>query len=175
MLCGFRLLLAVDDGHVRDVDLHEVVAAGAPPKLSHSLDKRHALHVTNCATKLDDAHIRLLACVVDGNACNLLHPFLDGICDVWHHLHRLAQVVALALTLDDVLVNLARCDVVIACECDVEVSLVVAEIEVDLAAVREDEDLAVPVRCSVCQIQSKRGRQGGAYSLGFIVPASTLR
>jgi hypothetical protein len=68
---------------------------------------------------------------------------------VGHDLHRLAEVVAAALTLDDVLVNLARCDVVLAGEGDVEVALVVAEIEVDLAAVGEDENLAVPARCSV--------------------------
>jgi hypothetical protein len=66
-----------------------------------------------------------------------------------HDLDRLAEVVAAALTLNDVLVDLARCDVVLAGEGDVEVALVVAEIEVDLAAVGEDENLAVPARCSV--------------------------
>jgi hypothetical protein len=156
VLCGLGLLLAVDDGHVRDVDLHEVVTAGAPSKLSHSLDERHALHVTDSASKLDDAHIGLLVGVVHGNAGDLLHPLLDGVGDVRHDLDRLAQVVALALALDDVLVDLARGDVVVAREGDVQVALVVAEIEVDLAAVREDEDLAVPVRCSVCHATSSQ-------------------
>jgi hypothetical protein len=72
-----------------------------------------------------------------------------------------------------VLVDLARGDVVVAREGDVQVALVVAEIEVDLAAVREDEDLAVPVRCSVCY--AAQPECSSAYSLGFIVPASTLR
>jgi len=48
-----------------------------------------------------------------------------------------------------VLVDLARGDVVVAREGDVEVALVVAEVEVDLAAVGEDKDLAVPVGCLV--------------------------
>ena len=173
MLGGLRLLLSVDDGHVRDVDLHEVVAAGAAPQLSQGLDKGHALHVADGAAKLDDAHVRLLARVVDGYAGNLLHPFLDGVGDVGDDLHRLAQVVALALALDDVLVDLAGGDVVVAGEGDVEVALVVAEIEVDFAAVGEDKDFAVPARCSVCR--SRPRVRGSAYSLGFIVPASTLR
>lgn len=63
-----------------------------------------------------------------------------------HDLHGFAQVVALALTLDDMLVDLARGDVVVACEGDVEVALVVAEIEVDFAAVGENEYFAMPVQ-----------------------------
>lgn len=150
VLCRLRLLLAVDDGHVRDVDLHEVVAARPPSKLSEGFHKRHALHIANSAAKLDDAHIWLLVGVVDGDAGNLLDPFLDGVGDVRDDLDRLAQVVALALALNDVLVDLAGGDVVVAGQGDVEVALVVAEIEIDFAAVGEDEDFAVPARYSVC-------------------------
>lgn len=96
------------------MNLHEVVPARSPPKLSEGLYERHALHIADCTTKLDDAHIGLLACVVDRYARNLLDPFLDRICDVRDDLHCLAQVVALALALDDVLVNLAGGDVVVA-------------------------------------------------------------
>jgi hypothetical protein len=49
-----------------------------------------------------------------------------------------------------VLVDLAGSDVVVAGEGDVEVTLVVAEIEIDFTAVGEDKDFAVPARCSVC-------------------------
>lgn len=55
-----------------------------------------------------------------------------------------AQVVALALTLNNVLVDLARGNVVLAGEGDVEVTFVVAEIEIDFAAVGEDEYFAMP-------------------------------
>lgn len=72
------------------MDLHEVVPARPPSKLSECLDERHALHVADCATKLDDAHIRLLACVIDRYACNFLDPFLDRVCNVRNDLHRLA-------------------------------------------------------------------------------------
>jgi hypothetical protein len=68
---------------------------------------------------------------------------------VRHDLHSLAEIIALALALDDVLVDLARGDVVVASKGDVKVALVVAEIEVDFAAVGENEYLAVPAICSV--------------------------
>lgn len=61
-------------------------------------------------------------------------------------MHGLAKVIALALALNDVLVDLAGGDVVIAGEGNVEVALVVTKVEVDFAAVGEDKDLAVPRR-----------------------------
>ena len=57
-------------------------------------------------------------------------------------MHRLSEVVAAALALNDALVDLARGDVVVAAERDVEEALVVAEVEVDLAAIVEDVHLA---------------------------------
>jgi hypothetical protein len=75
---------------------------------------------------------------------------------VGHNLYRLAKIVAFALALDDVLVDLTSCDIVVAGESDVEVTLVVAEIEVDFAAVGEDEYFAVPANCSV----SHQGQSG---------------
>ena len=64
---------------------------------------------------------------------------------MWDDLHRLAQVIAFSLTLDDVLVDLASGDVVIAGKGDVEVAFVVSEVEIDLTAVGEDENFAMPV------------------------------
>jgi hypothetical protein len=139
----------MNDRHVADVDLHEVVLARPSPQLAHSLDEGHTLDVANCASQLDYAHIGLLARVIDRYPCNLLYPFLNSVGDVRDDLHRLAKVVALALALDDVLVDLTSCDVVVAGEGDVEVALVVAEIEVDFATVGEDEYFAVPVSCLV--------------------------
>ena len=60
-------------------------------------------------------------------------------------LYGFTQVVALALALDDVLVDLASGDVVITRQGNVQVALVVAEIEVDFTTVGEDEDFAMPV------------------------------
>lgn len=63
---------------------------------------------------------------------------------MWHHLHRPTEVVAPALALNNELVDLAGRDVVFAGDGDVQVALVIAQIEVDLAAVVKDEDFAVP-------------------------------
>jgi hypothetical protein len=131
------------------VDLQEVIPACTAPKLRHSLDKRHALDVANRAAQLDYAHIRHLARIVDGYPRDPLDPVLDCIGNVRDDLDRLAQVRALAFLLNHVLVYLAGGDVVVAREGDVEVALVIAEIEVDFAAVGQDEDLAVPVQWSM--------------------------
>ena len=135
------------------MDLHEVIPARSPPELSQGLNKRHALHITNCTTKLNDAHIWLLACIIYGYTRNLLDPFLDCICNVWDNLYGLAQVITLALAFDDVLVDLASGDIVVTSESDVEVAFIVAEIEIDFTTVGEDEDFTVPVCNSVCCVK----------------------
>jgi hypothetical protein len=173
LLCGFRLLLPVYHGHVRHVNVQEVVLARSPPQLCHGLDKRHALDVAHSASKLDNANIRFFTRVVDGYTRNLLDPVLNSIGDVWHHLHRLAQVVALALALDDMAVNLARRNIVVTRKGDVKITLVVTKIEIDFTAVGEDEDFAVPV---LTQYKARDvWLERKAYSFGFMVPASTLR
>ena len=131
------------------MDLQEVVLARPPPQLRHGLDERHALDIAHGPAELDYAHVRLLVRVVDGDPRDPLDPVLDSIRDVRDDLHRLAQIVAPALPLDDMLVDLAGRDVVRARQGDVQVALVVAEIEVGLAAVGQDEDLAVPTDASV--------------------------
>lgn len=143
-LCGLCLLLAVDQGHVADVDLHEVVSSSAHSELRHGLDKGHALDVTNRTSQLDDAHVRLLTRVIDGDFCNSFNPVLDGVDNVRHHLDRVAEVVTSALLLDDVGVDFTGCNVVLAGQGNVEVTLVVAEIEVDFTAIVENKDFSMP-------------------------------
>lgn len=145
LLRRLRLLLSVYNWDIGDVNLHEVVLARTSPQLAHSLDEGHALDITHRASQLNDADIRLLARVIDGYACHLLNPVLDRIGDVGNDLHGFTQVVALALALDDVLVDFTSCDVVVARQGNVEVALVVAEVEIDFAAVGEDENFAMPV------------------------------
>lgn len=136
----------MNDGHVRDVYLQEVVPARSPPQLRHSLDERHALDVAHGSSELDYADIRLLARIINWYPRDPLNPVLDAIRDVWDDLHRLAQVITLTLALDDMLVHLAGRDIVVAGQGDVQVALVVSEIEVDLAAVRENKDFPMPAR-----------------------------
>jgi hypothetical protein len=64
---------------------------------------------------------------------------------VRHNLHRLPKIVATTFTLNDMLVYLASSNVVLASESNVEVSFVVAKVEVDFAAIIEDKDFTVPV------------------------------
>ena len=60
------------------------------------------------------------------------------------NLYRLPKVISTTLALDDVLVDLTGCDVVLAGESDVKISLVVPEVEVDFTAVIEDEAFSMP-------------------------------
>ena len=60
-----------------------------------------------------------------------------------YNLDSAAKVLALALVLDNLLVDLAGGDVVVAGKVDTEITLVVAEIEIGLATIMKDEALAV--------------------------------
>ena len=148
LLGRLRLLLSIDHRDVRDMNLQEVVLPGSSSQLGHGLDERHALDIADGATQLNDAHIRLFAGVVDGYPCHSFNPVLDSVGDVGHDLHCLAQVIAFALPLYDMLVDLARRDVIRAREGNIEVSLVIAQIKIDLAAVIQHEHLAVSVASS---------------------------
>lgn len=131
------------------MDLHKVVLAGPASQLAHRLYEGRALNVAHRAAELHDTHVRRLVGVIHGNLRDALDPVLDGIRQVRDDLHGAAEVVAATLALDDVVVDLAGGDVVLARQGDVEVALVVSEVEVDLTAVVEDKDLAVPVRAAL--------------------------
>jgi len=59
-------------------------------------------------------------------------------------LDSLPEIITATFPLDDMLVDLTRRDVVLARQGDVEVSLVIAQVEINLSAVVEDKALAVP-------------------------------
>jgi hypothetical protein len=145
LLCRLRLLLSLNNRNERDMNLEEIAFPSSPLQLSHSLDERRALDVTDCASQLNDTHIRRLLRVIDGDSGNPFNPVLDCIRQVWNNLDRFADVLASTLLLDDVLVDLACGDVVLAREGDVEVAFVVAKVEVDFTAIVEDKDFTVPV------------------------------
>ena len=147
-LRGFRLLLAAgargDHGHVGHVDLNEVALAGLPLQLAQGVDERGTLDISDGSTQLDDADVRLGAGLVDGDLRDALDPFLDGVGDVGHDLHGLAEVVADTFVRDDVLVDLAGGDVVVPSQGREEVPLVVAQVEIHFTAVIGHIDLTVP-------------------------------
>ena len=115
--------------------MQKVVSTCSSSELSHGLDKRCTLNVTDSATQLDDAYIWLLIRVVDWDSCNTFYPVLNRVCQMWNDLHRLTKIIASSLAFDHMLVNLACCDIVLPCQRDVEVSFVISEVKIDFTTV----------------------------------------
>lgn len=126
------------------MDVQEVVSASSPSQLSHSLNKWRTFNVADRTSQLYHAGVRRFIGVIHWHFCNVLDPILYGVGQVWNDLNCSAQVVTLPLFLYHMLVDLASCDVVVACQGNIQVSFVVSEVEVDLSAVVEDEALPVP-------------------------------
>jgi len=138
VLRGLRLLLArgADEGHQRDVDVADVVATDVGTELTQRFQERQDLDVADRAAHLGDDHID----VVGGQAPDAA---LDLVGDVRDDLHGLAQVVASALRREHCLVDAAGGGVGVARQRLVDEPLVVAQVEVGLAAVVGDEHLTV--------------------------------
>jgi hypothetical protein len=128
------------------MDLEEVILSSSASELAHSLDKRRTLDITNRSSQLNDAHIWRLIGIIDWNLRDTLNPVLDGICQMWNDLNCASEVIATSLLLDNMLVDLAGCDVVLASERNVEITLVVSEVEVYFSAIVKDEHFTVPVQ-----------------------------
>lgn len=107
--------------HDRDVpkrqhaafEAHEVT--GFSPKGFH---KGRGFNVANSATQLYHAYIWAALLAINRHLGNILNPVLNGICDVWHNLYSLAQVVTSALTLYDMLQSSATVSTLrVQCDC----------------------------------------------------------
>lgn len=142
-LGGFRLLLTAKVGDQGDVDESKVVVANTELELTHGLDERSRLNVTNGTSELDNANVRLFASLVGRHLRDTLNPLLNSVGKVGDNLNGLSKVVSPALALDNVLVNLARSDVVVLAKGHVEVTFVVAEVEIGLSTVVQHVHLAV--------------------------------
>ena len=134
---GLQLGGRLHERHERQVDVEHVVAPDVLPELADRLQERQALDVADGAADLDDDDVGVARHPADGR--------LDLVGDVRDDLHGAPQVVAAPLLLDDREVDLAGGDVVVAGHPRRGEALVVAEIEIGLAAVVGDEDLAVLV------------------------------
>ena len=93
--------------------------------------------------QLNDADIGLLARLVDRYLGDTVDGVDDRVDNVRYNLDSAAEILALALVLNNLLVDLAGGDVVVASKVDTKVTLVVAEIEIGLATIVKDEALAV--------------------------------
>ncbi len=141
VLRGFGLQLA-RSGHVgdqRQVNQRRIPVTQRIAQLAHRLDERLRLDVAHRAADLGDDHVVFLGLRQQLNAA------FDLVGDVGNDLHGLAQVLALALLLDDALVDTARRDVVGLRRGLVREALVVPQVEVRLGAVLGDVALAVLV------------------------------
>ena len=138
VLRGLGLLLPrrADERHEGDVQVADVVAADVEAELPDRLEEREDLDVADGAADLGDHDVDL----VGGEPADAA---LDLVGDVRDHLHGLAEVVAAALGVEHRRVDRAGRGVGVAGQALVDEPLVVAEVEVGLAAVVGDEHLAV--------------------------------
>lgn len=151
--------------------LKEIVLPCSSPQLPHSLDERSTLDISHRSSKLDDTHIRLLVRIINRYPCDPLDPILDGIGQVRHHLHSPTKIISTTFALYNMLIYLASRYIVLARKGDVQIALVIAQVEVDLPAVVEDEDLTMSAKGLV---EYCAPSEGCPYSVGAMVPASTF-
>ena len=138
VLGRLRLLLSrrVEIGHEGDVDVADAVAPHVLAELPDGLEERQDLDVADRATDLGDDHVDVLGRQPQDAT-------LDLVGDVRDHLHRLTEEVAVPLPRQHRLIDRARRGVRVAVQVLVDEALVVPEVEVGLAAVLGDIDLAV--------------------------------
>ena len=103
---GLQLLRGGDPGDERDVDEDGVVAAQLLAHLADGFEEGQRFDVADGAADLDDGHVAV--------GRDLAHGVLDLVGDVGDHLDGLAEVVAAALLGDDLLVDAAGGEVVVA-------------------------------------------------------------
>ena len=105
-----------------------VFPADTKLKLPQRLQEDHRLDSTNSSTNFDEADIGGPGFSVDGLKGYTLDPVLDRVCYVRYNLHRLSQIIATTLALDNLLVCFARRDVVVPGQLDTQKTLVVTQV-----------------------------------------------
>ena len=130
-----QLLRRPDPRNQRHVHEYRVLAPQLLPHLPDRLDERQGLDISHRAADLHDHHIHI--------GRQLFHRRLDLIRHMRDHLHRLAQIIAAPLLGDDLFVDPAGGQVVIARELRMREALIVPKIEVRLRAVIGHEHLSV--------------------------------
>ena len=88
------------------MDLGKVALASPPLQLADSVNERCALNISHGATKLNDAHIWLLARLIHGNPSDPLNPILNRVGDVGHDLNGFAEEIADSLAVDGLQIDL---------------------------------------------------------------------
>ncbi len=133
---GLELLRGGDVGDQREVDEECVFAAEFLAHLADGFEERQRFDVADGAADFDDGDVSAVG-------RDLAHGVFDFVGDVRDDLDGFAEVVAAALFEDDLLVDAAGGEVVVARERRVGKALVVAQVEIGFGAVVGDKDFAV--------------------------------
>ncbi len=136
---GLVLVGAGEIGHQRHMDEETVFPSDLQGHLARRLQKGLALDVADGAADLGDDHVRLRL------PADAVDELLDLVGDVGDDLHRGAQVLAPALLVEDVPVDLAGGEIGEAVQILVDKALIVAQIQIGLRPVLGDVDLPVLV------------------------------
>ena len=136
---GLQLARSGHVGDEREMNQRRILVPELVTQLAHRLDERQRLDVADRTADLGDDDVVLLGLPQELDAA------LDLVSDVGNDLHGLAQILALALLLDDALVDLARGHVVGLRRRMVGEALVVAQVEVGFGSVLRDVAFAVLV------------------------------
>ena len=162
VLCGLGLQLtgSLQIRHVRQVYAYRL-SSQFPSQLSDSLHKRCTLDVTDGAAHLGDDKVESgplqtsprggffprqnISVTLGGRKGGPLsqHPLLDLIRDMRHHLNRLAQVVAVALSIYHRLIDATGCYRVVTCGVYARKSLVMTQVEIGFKTILRHIALAV--------------------------------
>ena len=132
---GLELSGSGDEGNQGDVDEESVLAAVLLAHLADGFEEGKRLDIADRAADFADDHIDVVGNFLDGG--------LDFVGDVRNHLHGFAEIVAAALLGDDLLIDAAGGEVIVAGEAGVGEALVVAEVEIGLGTIVGDEDLTM--------------------------------
>ena len=120
------------------MDVERVMTRQLVAELADRLQERQALDVADRPADLDQHEIETVIPLAD--------EVLDGVGDVGNDLDGRAEIVAAAFLGEDLLVDAAGGDVVLARRRPAGEAFVVTEVEVGLGAVVGDEHLAVLIR-----------------------------
>ncbi len=132
---GLQLSRSGDEGNQRDMDEESVLAAELLAHLADGFKEGKRLDIADGAADFADDDIDIVG--------NLLHGGFDFVGYVGNDLDGFSEIVATALFGDDLLVDSARGEIVVASQPRVCKALVVSEVKVGLSAIVGDENLAV--------------------------------
>lgn len=130
---GLDLVLAraAQVRHKRQVNVETVVPPQIRTQLADCLQKGQAFDVAHCAADFYNRHVRRILAFGQRK-----HGFLDLVGDVRNYLDSGAQIVAVTLFGNDLIINGARGCVVFSRHGHVKVTLVMAQVEIRLGARR---------------------------------------